>query len=64
MATMSVRLPLTRGALGELAARFAWTTWVDDHLFFTVEDGRFIVSTEPLGDDPSVTPLAEGVHTQ
>jgi len=33
-------------------------------LYFAVEDGHLIVSTEPLGDDPSVAPLTEGVHTQ
>lgn len=62
MPNVKIPLPLTKGRLWNLAQDFSHGHGYDP-LYFAVEEGELIVSTEPLGDDPSVAPLTEGAYT-
>jgi hypothetical protein len=57
MPTVKTTLPLTRNRL-----RLLSMLWTDrkatDPVYFAVEDGELIVSTEPLGDVPHSSVLA------
>lgn len=68
--TQGVRapLPLRKRDLWSLACAVIEPTFLDrqdwdDPVYFAVEDGELIVSTEPLGDDPVVNPQIEGAYT-